>query len=452
MSFSQFIQNIVSYLLGFVALIAVLLIIWAGFMILTAAGDEAKVKKAYKTIIYVIIGIVVMYLAYSIVLFVINVLTVGGASGSTGATYIPTISIDRAYADSAPTTLSSSSDPSSNSIDPNSLNTFDQFSTQIQLLQPEIEREFKINNKIDLTTLGKLQALVQASESTFPDNTDQIFNANLANNVITSIELVQKKPDSQSAILGMAKDLVDYLSKVKIGRITSGMAATPAQGNAPLTVSLQATNSIDPSGVVIPQNNYLWSIQTGDGQMDVIGVGQSIVYTFTDQNTYTVFLDINSPSRNKNGKTDVLPFHSSITVNVLPKIGAVNLSINGVNVSSADSYKITPAAGQAGVIMDASTTYAEGSAQITGYTWDFGNGVTDTENGTPQIASQIYANPGTYHPNLTLQLNTGKTMQKKLNLEVRDPVAYIQYDKNNTHYAHDTLKFTAVTSLDTSTL
>lgn len=66
-----FIQNV----LGFVTIIAVGYVLWAGFQLVTAGGDEEKMKKSKTTIIQVVIGIVVMWLAYSIVTWVMNALT-----------------------------------------------------------------------------------------------------------------------------------------------------------------------------------------------------------------------------------------------------------------------------------------------------------------------------------------------------------------------------------------
>ncbi|QFR38760.1 hypothetical protein A9Q91_00815 [Candidatus Gracilibacteria bacterium 28_42_T64] len=77
-SASDYIQDIVAFLLGFVAIIAVIMIIYAGFNILTGAGDEEKVKKAKMTIVYVVIGIIVIYLAGPIFNLVVKILN-GGA-------------------------------------------------------------------------------------------------------------------------------------------------------------------------------------------------------------------------------------------------------------------------------------------------------------------------------------------------------------------------------------
>lgn len=64
---SVYIQDIVRYLLSFISIIAVIYIIYAGFQVMTGAGDEEKMKKARNIILYVIIGIIIMWLAYGIV-------------------------------------------------------------------------------------------------------------------------------------------------------------------------------------------------------------------------------------------------------------------------------------------------------------------------------------------------------------------------------------------------
>ena len=72
---SDFIQDIVAYILTFVSLIAVLYIIWAGFQILVGNWEEEKLKKSKTTILYVVLGIVVIWLAWPITNFVISALS-----------------------------------------------------------------------------------------------------------------------------------------------------------------------------------------------------------------------------------------------------------------------------------------------------------------------------------------------------------------------------------------
>ena len=69
---SDYIQSVVAYLLTFLSIIAVLYIIYAWFRILTGAWDEETLKKQKTTILYVIIWIAIIWLAYPITKFIIN--------------------------------------------------------------------------------------------------------------------------------------------------------------------------------------------------------------------------------------------------------------------------------------------------------------------------------------------------------------------------------------------
>ncbi len=75
-TFSEYVQDIVWYILTFISIIAVIYIIYAGFIILTAAWDEEKIKKTKTTILHVIIWIILIWLAYPITLFIIKALNI----------------------------------------------------------------------------------------------------------------------------------------------------------------------------------------------------------------------------------------------------------------------------------------------------------------------------------------------------------------------------------------
>ena len=64
------IESIVNTVLGFLALIAVIFVIVGGIRIMTAGGNEENVTKGRKTIIYAIIGLLVIFFARVIVGFV----------------------------------------------------------------------------------------------------------------------------------------------------------------------------------------------------------------------------------------------------------------------------------------------------------------------------------------------------------------------------------------------
>jgi hypothetical protein len=61
-----------NWAIGLAALAAVAMLVAAGFMYITANGDEAKVEKATKTLTFAIIGLVVCFIAVMLVRFVLT--------------------------------------------------------------------------------------------------------------------------------------------------------------------------------------------------------------------------------------------------------------------------------------------------------------------------------------------------------------------------------------------
>ena len=66
------IQSITQMLLMLVSAVAILFIIVGGFQFILSAGDKERAKRARNTIIYSIIGLVVVFLSYVIIAFVIK--------------------------------------------------------------------------------------------------------------------------------------------------------------------------------------------------------------------------------------------------------------------------------------------------------------------------------------------------------------------------------------------
>lgn len=73
-SASEYIQDVVQYLLSFLFLVAILIIIYAWFTILVAAWDEEKVKKWKSMIIYAVIWIFIIFVAWPLSDFIFSVL------------------------------------------------------------------------------------------------------------------------------------------------------------------------------------------------------------------------------------------------------------------------------------------------------------------------------------------------------------------------------------------
>ena len=66
------IAKIIRVVLGFLAIIFLILILYAGFMWMTSAGNEEKVTTAKKTMVAAIIGAAIVLAAYAITYFVMD--------------------------------------------------------------------------------------------------------------------------------------------------------------------------------------------------------------------------------------------------------------------------------------------------------------------------------------------------------------------------------------------
>lgn len=75
------IGSIVQTILGFLGLLAVLLVLWAGFLWMTAGGNEDQIAKAKSILIAALIGLLIILSAYAITTFVLK--EFGGATGTT---------------------------------------------------------------------------------------------------------------------------------------------------------------------------------------------------------------------------------------------------------------------------------------------------------------------------------------------------------------------------------
>lgn len=72
---SQYVQDIIRYLLTFITIIAVFYIIYAWFKILTSAWSDDEITKSKTTIVSVLVWIVIIWLSYAIVTWIIWVVT-----------------------------------------------------------------------------------------------------------------------------------------------------------------------------------------------------------------------------------------------------------------------------------------------------------------------------------------------------------------------------------------
>lgn len=75
---------VVNILLGFLGAILVILVIYAGFLWMTAAGEEQKISKAKKLLGNAIVGLVIILASYAIASFTVDSLLEGTTNNTGG--------------------------------------------------------------------------------------------------------------------------------------------------------------------------------------------------------------------------------------------------------------------------------------------------------------------------------------------------------------------------------
>lgn len=78
----QYIKNVVNFALGFLGIIAVVVVIYGGFLYVTAAGKEEQAGKGKKALTYAIIGILIILSSFALV----NTILLAGGGTDQGAT------------------------------------------------------------------------------------------------------------------------------------------------------------------------------------------------------------------------------------------------------------------------------------------------------------------------------------------------------------------------------
>lgn len=67
-----FIIEMLNWAINFAAVLAVIMIIVAGFQYITSMGDEKKIANANRSLIFSLVGMILVYIAPSVIQFVID--------------------------------------------------------------------------------------------------------------------------------------------------------------------------------------------------------------------------------------------------------------------------------------------------------------------------------------------------------------------------------------------
>ena len=69
---AQFVVDIINWLIGFAAVLSVVMIISSGFQYIFSFGDSKRIGRVTSSLIFALVGLVLVFLAPTIIQFVLN--------------------------------------------------------------------------------------------------------------------------------------------------------------------------------------------------------------------------------------------------------------------------------------------------------------------------------------------------------------------------------------------
>lgn len=69
---TDFLSNIIQFAMTFSVIIAVIAVLVAGFKYITSAGDSEKVKSSTQSLIFALVGLLIVFLAPTLIKFILD--------------------------------------------------------------------------------------------------------------------------------------------------------------------------------------------------------------------------------------------------------------------------------------------------------------------------------------------------------------------------------------------
>ena len=198
--------------------------------------------------------------------------------------------------------------------------------------------------------------------------------------------------------------------------------AIPGEGNVPFTVQLDGLDSLDPTGGTI--DSYEWTLNG-----EVIGTEPVIIYEFTEPNTYSVNLRVETSQLDESGQFPAaMPGVSVVRVRANPPLADVRFRINGVE--AFDIFHATLKEGQAGLAFDPSLTAAALGRVIEEYEWFYGDTISEVRS-VPATVIHTYDEAGEYFVKLEVTDNLGTEDKRIVKLFVKTLAADIRINPSS---------------------
>ncbi len=440
----QQVVDIINYVLSFLGLIAIIAIIYAGFIMIFSDGDEGAVTKARKIIIYAGIGIIIIFLSYAIVNFIVGVASKdidgdGKANEVDNCPYIPNADQADTNGDGVGDACENTGQPPSSSSTP--------FPTASSTATPGGGDTGGTGQTVDLESkINELKQLILALQKTgtTPVTQTQIKNYKteitniyesspqdpqtkiIYEEILVKLKELEADPNNE-ALKKEIKDKTDkLLQKIQsYPNITAVIRGIPVQGKGKFTVRLFADeSSVLKSNIVLEEKYFFWTVILPNGEKIDLGTGIKKEYEVLTEGKYQFALRIEA--KDKTGEKIANDGNAKILITGLPTDSLVTFTANGE--AFENTWIISEEEAKAGVVFNPTGTKTEGEKPITKVFWDFGDGKTETTNAL-QSTSHSYNRLGKYEILVRITDNAEKKYEAKKKIEVTDILSRMTLSK-----------------------
>ncbi|QQS59005.1 PKD domain-containing protein [Candidatus Peregrinibacteria bacterium] len=398
--------KITNYFLGFVGLIAVVALVFFGFLWITAGGNDDQIDRGKKGIIWVALGIILILLSWAIVSFLVG--TTANAAGQN-------IHEDEQVVRDRLETLSESMD--TKRISPL---LSEEWSASYGAIFSDLSESETIRILKEGFHQGTMKNADEETQEMFKkiiNITREFENLDLA---AEDIQDQQRKLQSQfeqfrSQIRNRLQVLLRGIEETP--RMDAKIETTPREGSLPLAVRISGLSSEDPSRITIPSQNYRWSFVDNKGVEQNLGDGATKVVDFSEPGSYVIRLEVSTAS----GK-NILPGVATVIVRVFPEKTTARFTINGQDPTSI--FKISLQDAKSGIIFDPSpSTIAEG-AVASEYLWSF-DGEREVQHFSTPV-THFFSEVGEKRVSLKISTNTEESgKEKEIRLQILPSFAAI---------------------------
>lgn len=215
------------------------------------------------------------------------------------------------------------------------------------------------------------------------------------------------------------KQLKSLIMKFPV--VQAVIRATPGAGNVPFTVTLNALDSLDPTGGTISE--YKWSFLDNTGSLVSLGTDPVVIHEFDEPNTYSVRLQVSTSNTDEDGYKTAMDGVSYVRIKANIPSSQVKFKINGHDVE--DIYHVTLDEAEAGLSFDPTPTIPALGRIIQKYEWFYGDAISESRTSSTTVVHS-YKKAGEYFVTLKVKDSHGISDKSIVKVFVKSLAADIQ--------------------------